>query len=104
MVKKADIVLIALVLLISLGLFFLLVPKKTGTTVVIRVNNEEVERLSINQDTVFQLENNTIKIRDGSVYMETATCPDKVCINQGKISKSGQSIICLPNSVIVEVE
>ena len=35
--------------------------------------------------------------------MEYADCPDKLCINQGKITDSSKKIICLPNKVIVEV-
>ena len=104
MVKKADIILIAAILLLGFGLFFLLVPRSTGTTVVVRVNNEEVKRLPLNEDFVLELEGNTLIIKDHKAYMDKANCPDKVCINQGEISKSGESIICLPNGVIVEVE
>lgn len=46
---------------------------------------------------------NTIQIRDGEVYMKDANCPDKLCVKQGKISKDGQSIICLPHKMVVRV-
>lgn len=104
MIRKADVILIAIILLLSLSLFFLLVPKNSGTTAVIRVNNKEVARLPLNKDAVYELEHNTVRIEKGSVFMKDAHCRDRVCINQGKINKSGQSIICLPNGVIVEVE
>ncbi|WP_440248169.1 NusG domain II-containing protein [Catenibacterium faecis] len=35
--------------------------------------------------------------------MISATCPDHLCIKQGTINKKGQSIICLPHKLIVEV-
>lgn len=35
--------------------------------------------------------------------MISATCPDHLCIKQGAINKKGQSIICLPHKLIVEV-
>ena len=56
-------------------------------------------------------EDQTININDGNIliiknneiYMDKATCPDKTCIQQGHISKSGASIICLPHQLIVEI-
>ena len=36
--------------------------------------------------------------------MKEAGRPDKLCVKQGEISKAGESIICLPNRIIVSVE
>ncbi len=47
---------------------------------------------------------NKVVIADGEVWMEEADCPDKLCISQGKISRSGQTIICLPNKVMVTIK
>lgn len=47
---------------------------------------------------------NKIVIANGEVWMEEADCPDKLCISQGKISRSGQTIICLPNKVMVTIK
>ena len=46
---------------------------------------------------------NQIRIEEGTVYMEEADCPGQDCVKQGKISGSGQSIVCLPNKVTVEI-
>ncbi len=46
---------------------------------------------------------NLVCIRDGSVSMEQATCPDELCVKQGAISKTGQTIVCLPHELVVEV-
>lgn len=35
--------------------------------------------------------------------MQSANCPDKLCVKQGKISDIG-SIVCLPNKVIIEID
>ncbi len=47
---------------------------------------------------------NVLKIRNGSADMTEADCPDKLCVNQKAISKNGESIICLPNKVVVTIE
>ena len=46
---------------------------------------------------------NKVIIGDGVVWMEEADCPDKLCVNQGRISKAGQTIICLPNRIMVTI-
>ena len=46
---------------------------------------------------------NLVCIRSGSVSMEQATCPDELCVKQGSISKTGQTIVCLPHELVVEV-
>ena len=46
---------------------------------------------------------NLVRIRSGSVSMEQATCPDELCVKQGSISKTGQTIVCLPHELVVEV-
>ena len=46
---------------------------------------------------------NKIVIENGYCYMEEAECPDHLCIKQGKVNKSGQTIVCLPNRVVVTV-
>lgn len=47
---------------------------------------------------------NKVVIADGEVWMEAADCPDRLCVAQGKISRSGQTIICLPNRVMVTIK
>ncbi|HIU48220.1 MAG TPA: NusG domain II-containing protein, partial [Candidatus Avimonoglobus intestinipullorum] len=46
---------------------------------------------------------NTVVIHDGEVYMESADCPDQLCVKQGKIHDAGRDIVCLPNRVVVSV-
>ena len=43
-------------------------------------------------------------IENGSVVMEWADCPDQLCVNHRSISRDGESIICLPNRVVVSIE
>ena len=45
-----------------------------------------------------------IVIEKGEVYMEDADCPDKLCMKQGSISGTGQTIVCLPHKLVVTVE
>ena len=36
-------------------------------------------------------------------YVESASCPDQVCVHSGFINKAGQSIVCVPNEIIISL-
>ena len=46
---------------------------------------------------------NRLVSRDGKVFVETATCPDGICVSHRAIFRNGESIICLPHSVVITV-
>lgn len=45
----------------------------------------------------------TVIVSSDGVYVESASCPDKLCEHTGKITRSGQSIVCLPAKVSVSL-
>ena len=74
---------------------------------VITVDNKEYEIVSLDENKKITVENeygkNVIIIKDGQVFMEGADCPDKTCVKQGKIMKTGQSIVCLPHRLTITI-
>ena len=42
-------------------------------------------------------------IKSGTAYISEASCPDKQCMKQGKISRAGEMLVCLPNRVVVKI-
>ncbi|MBQ5953432.1 MAG: NusG domain II-containing protein [Lachnospiraceae bacterium] len=46
---------------------------------------------------------NVLVIENGAVHMESASCPDKLCVKQGTKSKVGETIVCLPHRLVVTV-
>ncbi|MEL7622901.1 MAG: NusG domain II-containing protein [Clostridiales bacterium] len=40
---------------------------------------------------------------DQGVHVDRATCPDQACVKTGFISKAGQSIVCVPNEIIIRL-
>ena len=47
---------------------------------------------------------NLLLIENGMASVTDATCPDQLCVRQRAISKSGESIICLPHRLVVQIE
>lgn len=109
--KKGDIILIAAVLLLSAILFLCLntFNNNDGDFVKIEVDGSMEAVLPLNEHAIYNVENgnaitNVVVIQDGYVSVSEADCPDKICVNHRKINKTGESIICLPNKVVITVE
>ena len=80
-----------------------------GSTVVILVDGEEYGTYSLSSDQIIPVRidgeiRNTVQIKGGNAFMMHASCPDHLCIRQGAIHSHAQSIVCLPNRVVVTVE
>ena len=94
--------------LVAIGLSALLIFKSCaseGREVSVSVGGEEVAVYLLEADGRYAINGgtNTLVIKDGEAYMESAECPDKICVNYGKISRVGESIICRPNKVVATV-
>jgi hypothetical protein len=108
--NRNDFVLI-LVLLAVILISFLVVRlqrQKDAFTVDVSVNGTTVAtyRLDEEIDTWidgYQGGQNHLVIQDGCARIEEADCPDKLCVHQKAISKTNETIVCLPNKVVVQV-
>ena len=104
--KNRALIIIASILVIAIGLFLLVnLTKKPGANVVVRVDGEVVAEYLLSVDGEYELNGGTniLHIEDGKAWLIDANCPDKLCINQGKISYNGETITCLPNKLTVTV-
>ena len=75
--------------------------------VVITIDNKEYDTISLKENERMVIDNeygkNVIIIKDEQVFVESADCPDKTCVKQGKVMKTGQSIVCLPHRLTITV-
>ena len=107
--RRNDVILVAALLaavaLISLCWFLL---REEGSTVTVEVAGNTFVSYSLSQDRTVDIptgdgELNRLIIRDGKAFMETATCPDGICVSHRPISRKGESIVCLPHRIVVTV-
>lgn len=47
---------------------------------------------------------NIIEVRNGSIGITEASCPDKICINTGFISDGVIPVCCMPNKLVIKIE
>ncbi len=105
--KRRDAVLIGALLFVSLALLLLTrVGQRQGAEAVVRVEGVETARYSLAVDGEYTLNGgtNTLRIENGRARMIEADCPDKYCIRQGTVSRTNQTITCLPNRLTVTIE
>ena len=108
--KKRDLLLLA-VLLAAAALLFAgreFFAGRPAVMVSVSVDGTEIMRLDLNRNDDIVIESgngqtNHLIIEDGKAFLTEASCPDKLCVRQGAISETGQSIVCLPNRVIVTI-
>ena len=106
--RKQDMFLILFFLIIAAtGLLWLYAGRERGDTVQVTVDGTVIGEYPLERDDTIRIEgiggNNTLKIRDGQADMTDADCPDKICVNHATISDVGESIVCLPHRVVVEI-
>lgn len=111
-----DKLFIVLLLVVSLGLFlfnFSLAATSGRKYLTVQVNNELVLEHSFDEQTEevvnFSFGDNheheaVLEIKGGAVRMlplDKGLCPQGICSHMGWISKNYQSIVCVPNRIVV---
>lgn len=107
-IKKRDIVLAAVLLVLGIaGVFILKYGLHKGSYAEVYIDDKPVRTISMDVDDeyVFRTEQgeNVVSVKDGKIEMKSADCPDKVCVRMGAKNRSGETITCLPHKLVVEV-
>ena len=102
----ADVILILVILAIGFSVFLIVrLTEDEGVMVSVRVGDGEEQLYSLSEDGEYVLNGGTNKlvISGGEAYMVEANCPDRTCVRTGKISKTGEKIVCLPNKIYISI-
>lgn len=107
--KKRDFFLIAAVLilagicwLIPRGMGFFAKPGETVLKVTVKGDLYGTYSMVENQKIEIN-DTNICEIKNGKVNMIQAECPDHLCMHQGPVKTQGETIVCLPNRVVLEI-
>lgn len=106
---RNDLILIFAVLCVALlGILYLYVFRGEGDTVRVLVDGKLYGEYPLSKDLTEDIHTgddhiNRLVIKDGKAYMESATCPDGICVDHAPIFRDGESIVCLPHGVVVTV-
>ncbi|SHF56470.1 hypothetical protein SAMN02746089_02168 [Caldanaerobius fijiensis DSM 17918] len=113
--KKGDIVValfMAILAVVLLGFYNITSNRHYAHKyAVITVDGKFYKKVSLD-DTNYQQKipvvtkygKDILMVKDGGIKVIYAECPDKICIKEGFIDKPGQSIVCLPFRIVVEIK
>ena len=109
-IRNDIILIVALLLVASIVMVYLFVFRDKGDTVKVTVDGKLYATYSLSDNITTDIvtgENkrqvNRLVIKDGKAYIEYATCPDGICVDHSHIFRDGESIVCLPNRVVVTI-
>jgi hypothetical protein len=113
MLKKGDIVLIAVIILLTAAGFaaLALYGNSGGHRIaVIKQDNKVIERIDLDkvkdsrEISVKGAYTDIILVEKGQIRFEEANCPNKDCVKTGWITRKGASAVCLPNRTSIRIE
>ncbi len=83
--------------------------KKEGAVAEVTVDGELYGAYPLDQDQTVDIiigetVANVLEIQNKTADITKASCPDKLCVHQKAISHANETIICLPNKVVVEIK
>ncbi len=107
--KKADIILAAAVIILSIILIGARIFTRTeGGLAVVTEDGRETGRYSLQKDLEKDISGiygtNRLVIKDRAAFVAEADCPDKLCVHQKKIRYNGEMIVCLPHRLVIRIE
>ena len=111
-IGKYDIIIISIIFAIIMlfNLLFYYFNNKNGNFVVVTVDGNIYGRYSLNTDSTIEIKdsNNEITnifiIENHSAKMYDASCPDKICMRHKPVSLQNETIVCLPNKIVLTIE
>lgn len=114
--KRIDLVVIGTVLALAAILLLLFrVPSGAEGYAVVYVNDEEYARLPLDTPATLTIDQgdgkvNVVEIFKGGVRMQSASCHNQLCVQQGDVTPQSAAhaalknwIVCLPNGVSIEL-
>lgn len=103
LITKKDFILLCIVLVIGVAGIILMNFAQKGTMAEIKVDGKTVETVFLDENFEEEVNGVTICCENGEIYVKDSSCPDKVCMRSGRISKAGEGVICAPNRVAIEI-
>ena len=108
--QKRDVILAAAILLLAAAAFGISHYTRRAPAAIAQVSLDGtvVKTLDLSKDTEITVTSpnggtNHLIVKDGEIWCSEASCPDKVCVHQGKKHLNSDTIVCLPNQMIVTI-
>ena len=81
----------------------------SAAVAVVTIDGKEYNRYPLDREVTERIElsdgvYNVISIHDGICEITEASCRDQICVHHMNVQYDGQTIVCLPNKLVVTIE
>lgn len=94
--------------LVVIRLVFFQGTGQAGTKAVVTLDGNLILEQELTTDCRIPIQTeqgyNVFEIVDGIAVISEADCRDQICVEHTGISKQGESIVCLPHRLVVEIQ
>lgn len=108
---RFDWIFIALILFFSMASFFWFnhsrfQPSSQTRTVLIYQKDKLLEEAELEKDKIITILGGKmqLEVKDKRVRVLNSDCPHHICKNMGWIKYNGETIVCVPNQILIEVK
>ena len=109
---RNDILLLSIILAAALfGVLMIFFLREDGKSLTVSVDGKFFGQYSLSEDTTVEIasgergdKRNILVISNGKAYVSDADCPNHDCVRVRAISNEGETIICVPNRVVISID
>jgi hypothetical protein len=81
---------------------------REGRWVVIEADGKLIGNFSLKKDRLIPVDGalgtTKVKVAGKGVRVLDSPCPHKICVESGSINRSGETLVCLPNRVVIRIK
>ena len=108
---RNDIILAAAIVIIAAaGLMLWRFNRAEGVSVAVNIDGVQTAVYPLTEDREVVIptgddgeHRNVLVIRDGKAYISQADCPDEICVKTRAAAYVGETIVCLPHKLVIEI-
>lgn len=76
-----------------------------GRSFTVLLGGEEIGRYPLDQNAEIPIEDLcVIAVEDGAVFVRSSVCPQGICARHAPIRSAGETIVCLPNRLVIRID
>ena len=108
--RKSDIIIIAVIILAAAGfLLFRHSVSSESCVASISVNEKTISEIDLSKTadrefTLKEIQGPVFEIKDGKIRVKSSDCKNQICVNTGFIASPGETIVCLPKKLVIEIK
>ncbi|HAZ10698.1 MAG: hypothetical protein A2047_02215 [Omnitrophica bacterium GWA2_41_15] len=107
---RFDLIFIILILFFSIASFWVIhkrfQPSSGLSTVYVYQKDKLLEEDGLDKDKIITILDGKMQfeLKNGRIRVLNTDCPHHICKNMGWIKYNGETIVCVPNQVLIEIK